>query len=216
MRIAIIGASGNIGSRITQEALSRGHDVTAIVRNPEKVTEESVSLTVKEGDVQRVAEMAGLLKGHDAVVVSYSPGWEPDTDFSQHVEVAQKVLQATKEAGIKRILNVGGAGSLYADAEQGIQLVDTEEFPEAWRGGAAAQRDSLKVYQEEQELDWTFLSPAIIIEPGERTGKFRYNTESPVFDERGESRISRQDFAVAVLNELEEPNYIRQRFTVGY
>ena len=96
MRIAIVGASGNIGSRITQEALSRGHDVTAIVRNPEKVTEESVSLTVREGDVLDVAEMASLLKGHDAVVVSYSPGWEPGTDFSQHVEVAQKVLQATK------------------------------------------------------------------------------------------------------------------------
>jgi putative NADH-flavin reductase len=216
MKIAIIGASGNIGSRITQEALSRGHDVTAIARHPEQVSEESVSLTIKKGDVLNVAEMAALVRGHDAIVVSYSPGWEPGTNFSQHVEVAQKVLQVAKEAGVKRVLNVGGAGSLYADPEQGLQLVDTPEFPEAWRGGAAAQRDSLKVYQEEQELDWTFLSPAIIIEPGERTGKFRYNTDSPVFDEKGESRISQQDFAVAVLNELEEPQYIRQRFTVGY
>lgn len=214
MNIAIIGASGNIGSHITQEALSRGHNVTAIVRNPEKVGVESVSLTVRQGDVQHVLEIAGMLKGHDAIVVSYSPGWEPGTEFNKHVEVAQKVLQATKEAGVKRVLNVGGAGSLYA--EQGVQLVDTEDFPEAWRGAAAAQRDSLKVYEEEQELDWTFVSPAIIIEPGERTGKFRYNTDRPVFDEKGESRISRQDFAVAVLNELEEPRYVRQRFTVGY
>ena len=214
MKIAIIGASGNIGSRITQEALTRGHNVTAIARNPENVTEESVSLTIKEGDVQHIAGMAALLKGHDAVVVSYSPGWEPDTDFGKHVEVARKVLQAAKEAGVKRVLNVGGAGSLYA--EPGVQLVDTPEFPDAWRGGAAAQRDSLKVYEEEKELDWTFVSPAIVIEPGERTGKFRYNTTSPVFNERGESRISQQDFAVAVLNELEEPQYIRQQFTVGY
>ncbi len=214
MKIAIIGASGNIGSRITQEALSRGHNVTAIVRNTENVTEESVSLEVKEGDVQDVSAMAVLLKGHDAVVVSYSPGWEPGTEFSKHVDVAQNVLDAAKEADVIRVLNVGGAGSLYA--EPGIQLVDTPEFPDDWRNGAAAQRDSLKVYEAEQELEWTFVSPAIIIEPGERTGKFRYNTDKPVFDDRGESRISRQDFAVAILNELENPQYIRQRFTVGY
>ncbi|MCJ8164513.1 NAD(P)-dependent oxidoreductase [Pontibacter sp. E15-1] len=214
MKIAIIGASGNIGSRITQEALTRGHNVTAIVRNPENVTEESVSLEVIEGDVQDVSAMAAFLKGHDAVVVSYSPGWEPDTEFSKHVDVAQNVLHAARKAAVNRVVNVGGAGSLYL--EPGIQLVDTPDFPDEWRSGAAAQRDSLKVYEAEQELDWTFVSPAIIIEPGERTGKFRYNTDKPVFDERGESRISRQDFAVAILNELEDPQYIRQRFTVGY
>ncbi|RDV16266.1 NAD(P)-dependent oxidoreductase [Pontibacter diazotrophicus] len=214
MKIAIIGASGNIGSRITQEALTRGHDVTAIVRHPEKVAKESVSLEVKQGDVEDVEQTAALIKGHDALVVSHSPGWGPDTDFHKYVEVAEKVLQAAKKAGVKRVLNVGGAGSLYT--EGGVQLVDTPDFPEAWKGGALAQRDSLKVYQEEQELDWTFFSPAIIIEPGERTGKFRYDTENPVTNERGESKISRQDFAVAVLDELEDPQFIRQRFTIGY
>lgn len=214
MKIAIIGASGNIGSRITQEALTRGHDVTAIVRHPEKVAKESVSLEVQQGDVEDVEQTAALIKGHDAVVVSYSPGWGPDTDYHKYVEVSHKVLQAAKKAGVKRILNVGGAGSLYT--EGGVQLVDTPDFPEAWKGGALAQRDSLKVYQEEHELDWTFFSPAIIIEPGERTGKFRYDTDNPVMNERGESKISRQDFAVAALNELEKPQYIRQRFTVGY
>ena len=214
MKIAIIGASGNIGSRIVQEALTRGHDVTAITRHPENISKESVSLEVKEGNVEDVEETAALIHGHDAVVVSYSPGWGPDTDYRKHEEVARKVLQATKKAGVKRILNVGGAGSLYNDS--GVQLVDTAEFPEAWKAGAMAQRDSLKVYQEEKELDWTFFSPAIIIEPGERTGKFRYSTESPVVNDRGESRISRQDFAVAVLDELEKPKFIRQRFTIGY
>lgn len=214
MKIAIIGASGNIGSSITQEALTRGHDVTAIVRQTEKVSKESVSLEVKEGNVEDVEETAALIKGHDAVVVSFSPGWGPDADHNKHVQVARKVLQAAKKAGVNRILNVGGAGSLYA--ETGIQLVDTPEFPEAWKGGAMAQRDSLKVYQEEKDLDWTFFSPAVIIEPGERTGKFRYDTEKPVMDERGESRISRQDFAIAVLDELEKPQFIRQRFTIGY
>ncbi|PRY14273.1 hypothetical protein CLV24_10483 [Pontibacter ummariensis] len=214
MKIAIIGASGNIGSRIMQEALARGHNVTAIVRHPEKVGKESVSLTVKRGDVENVEETAALIKDHDAVVVSYSPGRGPGTDYSKYVTVAQKVLEAAKKAGVKRVVNVGGAGSLYT--EGGVQLVDTPEFPEAWRGGSAAQRDSLKVYQQEQELEWTFFCPAVMIEPGERTGKFRYNTEHPVYDEKGESRISRQDYAVALLNELENPQYIRQRFTVGY
>ncbi|MFD3001730.1 NAD(P)-dependent oxidoreductase [Pontibacter toksunensis] len=214
MKIAIIGASGNIGSSITQEALTRGHDVTAIVRQTENVSKESVSLEVKKGNVEDVEETAALITGHDAVVVSFSPGWGPDADYNKHVEVARKVLQAAKKAGVNRILNVGSAGSLYA--ETGVQLVDTPEFPEAWKGGAMAQRDSLKVYQEEKELDWTFFSPAVIIEPGERTGKFRYDTESPVVDDRGESRISRQDFAIAVLDELENPQFIRQRFTIGY
>ncbi|WP_162054370.1 NAD(P)-dependent oxidoreductase [Pontibacter pamirensis] len=214
MKIAIIGASGNIGSRITQEALTRGHDVTAIVRHPEKVSKESVSLEVQRGDVEDVEQTAALIKDHDAVVVSYSPGWGPDTEYHKHVEIARKVLEAAKKAGVKRLLNVGGAGSL--NTEGGTQLVDTPDFPEAWKEGASAQRDSLKVYQEEQELDWTFFSPAIIIEPGERTGKFRYDTENPVVNEKGESRISRQDFAVAVLDELEDPQFIRQRFTIGY
>ncbi|GAB3539703.1 NAD(P)-dependent oxidoreductase [Pontibacter brevis] len=214
MKIAIIGASGNIGSRITQEALTRGHSVTAIVRHPEKVAKESVSLEVKQGDVEDVEQTASLIKDHDAVVVSYSPGWEPGTDFHKYVEVAEKVLQAAKKAGVKRVLNVGGAGSLYT--EGGVQLVDTPEFPEAWKAGAMGQRDALKVYREEKELEWTFFCPAIIIEPGERTGKFRYGTENPVMNERGESKISRQDFAVAALDELEKPKYIRQRFTVGY
>ncbi len=214
MKIAIIGASGNIGSKITEEALNRGHEVTGIVRHPEKLTLENESLIVTEGDVLHSDDIAAKIREHDAVVVSYSPGWGPGTDYQKHVEVAEKVLAAAKKAGVKRVLNVGGAGSLYV--AEGVQAVDTPEFPADWKEGASAQRDSLEVYRKEKDLDWTFFSPSFIIGPGKRTGKFRLGTENPIFDEKGESNISYEDFAVAVLDELEKPQFIKQRFTIGY
>jgi len=214
MKIAIIGASGNIGSRITREALSRGHQVTAIVRHPEKLTLENESLVVTRGDVLDTEDLAAKLPGHDAVVVSYNPGWGPDVDFQKYVRAAESVLAAAKKAGLKRVLNVGGAGSL--EVAPGVQLVDTPDFPPDWKEGALAMRDALEVYRKEQDLDWTFFSPAIMIEPGERTGKFRLGTDQPVFDEQHNSRISTEDYAVALLDELENPQFVRKRFTIGY
>ncbi|MFD2247085.1 NAD(P)-dependent oxidoreductase [Pontibacter ruber] len=214
MKIAIIGGSGNIGSRITHEALSRGHEVTVIVRHPDKYTLENESLTVTKGDVLQVDDLAAKIEDHDAVVVSYSPGWGPGTDYHKYTEVAYAVIEAAKKAGVKRILNVGGAGSLYV--AEGVQAVDTPDFPAEWKEGAAAMRDSLEIYRNEQDLEWTFFSPAFQIGPGKRTGRFRLGTENPVVDEKGKSLISYEDFAVAVLDELENPQYIRQRFTIGY
>ena len=214
MKIAIIGASGNIGSRITHEALNRGHEVTAIVRHPEKFTMENESLVVTKGNALEVDDLAAKIEGHDALVVSYSPGWGPDTDFQKHVKAAEAVLAAARKAGVKRVLNVGGAGSLYV--AEGVQAVDTPDFPRDWKEGASAQRDSLEVYRNASDLDWTFFSPAFMIGPGERTGKYRLGTEHPVANEKGESTISYEDYAVAVLDELEKPQFIRQRFTIGY
>lgn len=214
MKIAIIGASGNIGSRITHEALSRGHEVTAIVRDPSKLTLENESLVVTKGDALDTEDLAAKIEGHDAVVSAYNAGWGPGTDYNNYNRVAASLLRAAKEAGVKRLLVVGGAGSLYV--APGVQAVDTPDFPADWKEGAAAMRDSLEVYQDEKELEWTFFSPAFMIGPGERTGKFRLGTENPVMDEKGESNISYEDYAVAVLDELENPQFIRQRFTIGY
>ena len=210
MNIAIIGASGNIGSRVTHEALSRGHKVTAIVRNPENLTLENESLVVTEGDVFHVDDTAAKIEEHDAVVLSFNPG----ADYHRYTEAAEAILSAAKKAGVKRVFCVGGAGSLYV--APGVQAVDAPDFPEAWRAGASALRDALEVYKKETELEWTFLSPAFMIGPGERTGKYRIGTENPVLDEEGKSTISYEDYAVAVLDELENPQFIRKRFTIGY
>lgn len=214
MKIAIIGASGNIGSRITHEALSRGHKVTAIVRNPEKLTLENESLVVTKGDALDADDLAARIEGHDAVVNSFSAGWGPGAEYNNYNKVAESVISAAKKAGVKRVLTVGGAGSLYV--APGVQAVDTPDFPADWKEGASAMRDSLKMYQNENQLEWTFFSPAFMIGPGERTGKFRLGTENPVVNEKGQSTISYEDYAVAVIDELENPQFIRQRFTIGY
>lgn len=214
MKIAIIGASGNIGSRVTSEALGRGHEVTAIVRHPETVTRVDTKFKLLRGDVLNVEDTAEKIAGHDALVVSYNPGWGPGTDYHKYSEVAEAVIAAAKKAGVKRLITVGGAGSLYV--APGVQAVDTPEFPAEWKEGASALRDSLEIFKKETELDWTFFCPAFMIGPGERTGKYRVGTENPVFDENGESNISYEDYAVALVDELENPQFIKKRFTVAY
>ncbi|MGV3558277.1 NAD(P)-dependent oxidoreductase [Larkinella arboricola] len=214
MKIALIGASGYVGSSLLTEALNRGHEVTAIVRHPEKVTVENDRLTVLRGDAQQEDEVASLVAGHDAVVSAYNPGWDNPNIYNDSLVGLQAIQSGTRKAGVKRLLVVGGAGSL--EIAPGVQLVDTPQFPEAWKAGALAARDYLTILRKETELDWTFLSPAILLEPGERTGKFRLGTEQPVFDANGNSKISVNDLAVALLDELENSQFMRQRFTLGY
>jgi putative NADH-flavin reductase len=213
MKVAIIGANGNIGSRIANEALNRGHVVTGIARNPSS-TLANDNLTWVKGDVLNTDELAEILKGHDAVISSFGINWAKPETYSLFTPVAQSVIAASKKAGIKRLINVGGAGSL--EVAPGVQLVDTPNFPADWKGGADEQRKSLDVYRAETELDWTFFSPAIMIEPGVATGKFRIGKDNPVFDADGNSRISYDDYAIALINELENPQFIKQRFTIGY
>jgi putative NADH-flavin reductase len=203
MKIALIGATGNVGSRILTELLNRGHEVTGIARHPEKLLPQA-NLTAKRGDANDEEGLAGLLSGHDAVIsagrfVSVNP---------------QTLIAAVKKANVSRLLVVGGAGSL--EVVQGVQLVDTPQFPAAAKHEALAGREFLNVLRGEQELDWTFLSPSLLFAPGERTGKFRLGTDQLLLGENGESKISLEDFAVALVDELETPRHSRQRFTVGY
>ncbi|MEN5379437.1 NAD(P)-dependent oxidoreductase [Sphingobacterium kitahiroshimense] len=209
MKVAIIGASGFIGSAILNEALSRGHDITAIVRNPEKVTVSDPRLNVKKGDVIKEEELVSLLKGNEAVISAYSAN-----DSSTYVKAITAIINATKKAGITRLLAVSGAGSL--EVKPGVQLLDTPEFPAEWKDGATATRDAFDVIKQVTDLDWSVLSPAMVIEPGPRTGVFRLGKDQVLFNDKGESKISTADFAVALLDELERPAHIKQRFTLAY
>jgi uncharacterized protein len=212
MKIALIGANGKIGSRILEEALGRGHSVTGIARNPPATTQKNVSWV--KADVLDTAALTEIVKGHDAIISAFGIDWTKPETFYLFSDVAKSVLAAAKKANVKRVIGVGGAGSL--EVAPGLQLVDTAEFPPMWKKGAEAQRDSLTVFRAEKDLDWTFFSPAIIIEPGPKTGKFRIGKDNPVFDAKGDSKISYDDYAAALINELENPQFIKARFTIGY
>jgi putative NADH-flavin reductase len=213
MKIAIIGANGKIGSRILLEALNRGHSVTGISRNPDYDTKNE-RLTWIKADALDSDALATAINGNDAVISAFGIDWHRPESYHLFSDIASSLIYAAKKAGVKRIINVGGAGSL--EVAPGLQLVDTPSFPEAWRKGANEQRKSLEVFRREKELDWTFFSPAILIEPGPRTGKFRIAKDNPVFDEKGNSTISYDDYAVAMIDELENPHFIKKRFTIGY
>ncbi len=214
MKIALIGASGFVGQNLLHEALQRGHQVTAIVRNPEKIQETNPNLTVVKADVMDAASIAPLLKGSDAVISAYNAGWQNPNLHDDFLKGSANINEAVKESGVKRLLVVGGAGSL--EIAPGVQLVDTPQFPAEWKSGALAAREALNKLKNESELEWTFLSPAIMLEPGQRTGQFRLGKDNPIFDEKGDSKISVQDLAVALIDETEKPQHIRERFTLGY
>lgn len=212
MKIAVIGASGFIGSCVRDEALAQGHQVTAIVRHPEKITVQNPRLTVVKADIlkDRVDE---LVKGHDAVISAYSAGRSGRDVYSEHVKGARAIIGGVKKSGIKRLLVVGGAASL--EVAPGVQLIDTMS-PERVTGGMLATRETLYMLREEKELKWTFLSPAASIAAGERTGRYRVGKDQLLKNKEGESKISTQDYAVAMLDELEHPQHIGERFTVAY
>lgn len=202
MKVALIGASGNAGSRILNELVTRGHDVTAIVRNPEKVP-SGPHIVAKKSDVFDQAGLAELVKGHDAVVSSvHFAASDP-----------HKLIAAVRASDVKRYLVVGGAGSL--EVAPGVKLIDTPEFPAAYKAEAAAGAAFLDLLRPEKELNWTFLSPSALFTAGERTGKFRLGTERLLTTDKGSS-ISFEDYAIALVDELEKPQHSRQRFTVGY
>jgi putative NADH-flavin reductase len=208
MKVVLYGASGMIGSRILQELLSRGHQVTAVARNPAKIT--AAGVRVLKGDVTDAASVAQTAQGADAAVSAYAPPKGEEPTISAAVLA---LLDGLAETGVRRLIVVGGAGSL--EASPGIALVDAPGFPEAYRDIAMAHRDLLPILRE-SNLDWTYLSPAGFIAPGERTGKFRLGTTTLLVDEKGESRISAEDYAVALVDELEDPQHVRKQFTLAY
>jgi putative NADH-flavin reductase len=214
MKIAIIGATGFVGSAVLNEALQRGHQVTAIARNTDKIATGNKNLTAIAADIDDSAGLAKILAGHDAVVSAYNAGWTNPNLYNDFIKGSEAIQQAVKLSGVKRLLVVGGAGSL--EVAPGVQLVDTPEFPEQWKSGSTAARDYLNTLKKETELDWTFISPAMQLHPGKRTGVFRLGTDQPVLDSEGKSDISVEDLAVAIIDELENNRHIKKRFTLGY
>lgn len=217
MKIAIIGASGFVGTELVKEAVRRNHKVTGIARHADKINSDSNLVTTQAVDVFDVESLAKVLKNHDAVINAIKPGSNNPDQYSDLLKGYKNTQEAVKKAGVDRYLVVGGAGSLYD--ESGNQLVDSPEFPEDYKPIALAARDYLDIIKKEKELKWTYLSPAVLLHPGidtGRTGKYRVGTEHPVFDDKGESKISAEDIAVALLDELENGNYIQKRFTVAY
>jgi putative NADH-flavin reductase len=213
MRVAIIGASGNIGSAIREEALTRGHDVTAIVRHPEKIASSNPRLTVVKGDILS-DKVDSLVRGHDAVISAYNPGWANPNIAADTTTGYNAIIEGVKKAGVKRLLVVGGAGSL--EVSPGVQLIDTTEVPPLIKSAILALRGVLYSLRKEQALEWTFFSPAGTIAPGDRTGKFRLGKDQIIKDSKGESKISTQDYAMAMIDELEKPSHVKERFTIGY
>ncbi len=203
MKIAVIGASGNAGSRITAELARRGHSVTAIARNPEKIARQA-NVTPTKGDVMDQAGLARLLTGHEVAISA--------VHFLASDPV--KLIGAAKESKVGRYLVVGGAGSL--EVAPGVRLVTTPGFPVAYKAEAEKGAAFLDLLRAEKELSWTFLSPSALFVAGERTGKFRLGTDQLLTAADGKSTISFEDFAVALADEIERPAHIRQRFTVGY
>ena len=202
MKIALIGASGQAGSRILAELTRRGHHVTAIARNPEKIA-AGAHITASKGDVADKPALAALLKGHDAVISSVRfLGSDP-----------KALIEAVRASGVKRSFVVGGAASL--EVAPGVKLIDTPQFPDAYKPEASKGVEFLDLLRKEHELEWTFLSPAAFFSAGERTGKFRLGKDQLLSNEKGSS-ISFEDYAIATVDELEKPQHIRQRFTVGY
>lgn len=202
MKIALIGATGNAGTPILNELVRRGHAVTAIVRNPEKIAVQP-KVTAQKGDVLDQAGLAALVKGHDAVISS--------VHFS--ASDPKKLIEAVRASGVKRYLVVGGAGSL--EVAPGKKLIDTPEFPPQYKAEAAAGGVFLDLLEQEKELDWTFLSPSALFIAGPRTGKFRLGTDQLLANDKGSS-ISFEDYAIALADEVEKPAHSRRRFTIGY
>jgi putative NADH-flavin reductase len=218
MNVAIIGASGFIGSKIRDEALRRGHKVTGIVRHANRVSHRP-KLTVVQADVLWRDKLARVLKGHDAVIASWNAvrGVTGAWVYDRYVEGNRAILAAVRRAGIKRFLAVGGAASLKTP--EGIELLDSPQFPKAFEPAKPAIRGVRELFymlKKEPGLDWAFFSPAVMIVPGVRTGKFRLGHDRVIADAKGASRISVEDYAVAMIDELEHPKVHRDRFTIGY
>lgn len=203
LNIALIGASGKIGSKIAAELLSRGHSVTGISRHPENIA-EAEGLITATGDITQPEQIAQVLKGHDAIIsaASFIPG------------ESEKLFAAANLSSVPRFLMIGGAASLLT--ESGERVVDSLELPEEWMVPIREGIRAFDLIQQQQKLDWTFFSPAVMIAPGERTGQFRLGKDHVVKDDQGDSKISYDDYAIAMVDELEQGNNLKGRFTIGY
>jgi len=215
MKVAIIGATGFLGSKLVNEATNRGLETTAIARNIDKITDKKVNKV--SVDVNNVEELTEALKGQDVVISAFNAGWTNPNIYEDFIAGSKSIQKAVKKSGVERLIVIGGAGSLYATEKQ--QLVDTADFPEEIKPGATAARDYLNIIKEEKDIDWAFFSPAIEMHPGittGRTGHYRLGKDNPVFDQNNVSMLSGEDVAVVLLDEVENPKHHQERFTAAY
>jgi uncharacterized protein len=217
MKIVLYGATGKAGSRILTELLDRGHEVVAIVRNPDKLAPND-GLTVQQGDLSSVEAIAEAIGGAQAVVSAYGPPADKTEQLlgvtKREIAAVQQVSQqASSPEHAPRLIVVGGAGSL--EVAPGVTLESAKDFPAAWKPIAQAHEKALELLRE-SSIDWTYLSPSAFFEPGQRTGKFRLGQDQLLAAADGKSSISMEDYAIALVDELEQPQHRRQRFTVGY
>lgn len=213
MNIALIGATGFVGSALLPELLGRGHQVTVLARTPSKLAPQA-GLTVLAADVLKAAQVAQAVAGADAVISAYNPGWSEPKIYELFLLGTQAIVDGVKAAGVKRLLVVGGAGSLYV--APGLQLVDTPQFPAEYKQGALAAREALTRLKAETTLDWSFVSPPIGLAPGPRSGQYRLGADD-LLPGQGEqpAGISVADLAVAIVDEIEQPKHLQRRFTVA-
>ena len=213
--VTLIGASGFVGTAILNELLNRGHKVTAIVRNPERVGVKNDNLNVVKANVADTEAVIEACKGKDAVISAYNPGWTNPNIYEETLHNYPLILESVKLSGVNRLLCVGGAGSLFC--APGLRVVDSGAIPEAIMGGVKSLGEFyLNTLMNEHDIDWVFFSPAGSLEPGERTGKFRLGKDYLIVDANGNSHISVEDYAMAMVDELEKPAHHFERFTIGY
>jgi putative NADH-flavin reductase len=210
MKVALYGATGNSGSRILKELVARGHQVTAIVRDPAKLPEPGPGVVVKRDDLTEPKKIAAAINGAEAVVSAYAP---PQDDTDAIVGVTQRQIDALNGASNARLLVVGGAGGLFV--APGVTLVDSGYLPAAYLPIATAHVKAFNLLRA-SSIDWTYLAPAAYFTPGERTGKFRLGKDELIANAQQESRISMEDYAIALVDELEQPRHRRERFSIGY
>lgn len=215
MKIALIGATGFVGSNILNELANRNHEVTAIARNPKE--SELANVNFVKADIFNTEELSEVLKNHDVVVSAYNPGWTNPNIYDDFIAGSNAIVEGVKKSGVNRYITIGGAGSLFVAPN--LQAVDTPDFPKEIYPGASAARDFLNTLKEEKELDWAFFSPAFEMHQGittGRTGKYRFGLENPVFDENQRSILSGEDLAVVIADEVENPKHHQIRFTAAY
>jgi len=215
-KIAVIGATGFVGSKIVKELSDRDYQVLAIARNTNSISDQR-NVEALNADINETDQLAEILKGSDAVISAFNSGWTNPNIYDDFLKGARSIEKAVEKSGVKRFITIGGAGSLYV--ADNLQLVDTPDFPAGFKAGAQAARDYLNELKNNTVLDWTFFSPAIEMHQGtsgQRKGTYRTALDTPVFDENNRSILSAEDVAVALIDEIEQNNHIRQRFTAAY
>lgn len=214
----LIGASGFVGSAILEEALNRGHKVTALVRNPEKIQVKNENLTVLAVDATDVEALSKVVAGKDAVISAYNPGWGNPRLYEEILENYPKIIEGVKKAGVQRLLVVGGAGVLYV--QPGVRLMDSGTLPAELMPAVRGEGELfLNVLSKDNDIDWAYFAPPANLGnmgKGIRTGKYRLGTDTLLVDEKGDSFISVEDYAVAMIDELEQEAHHKALFTAAY